>query len=79
MLSRCKVSTKLQADEALTMVAKLHGCMPSDAPTLTYNRDYVVPWEQCLVSTLLQFEIMYCSIYISVLFYYIGRAKGIPK
>ena len=57
MLSRCKVSTKLQADEALTMVAKLHGCMPSDVPTLTYSRDYGVSWEYHLVSTLLQFEL----------------------
>ncbi len=57
MLSRCKISTKLQADEALTMVAKLHGCMPSDKPTLTYSRDYGVSWEYHLVSTLLQFEL----------------------
>ena len=57
MLRRCKDITKLQADEALTMVAKLHGCMPSDVPTLTYSRDHVDSWEYCLVSTLLQYEL----------------------
>ncbi len=42
ILSWCKDSAKkLQADEALTMVAKLHGCIPSNVHTHTYNRDYV--------------------------------------
>jgi hypothetical protein len=71
ILRRCKDSTKLQADEALTMVAKLHGCMPSDAPTLTYSRDYGVSWEYhlVLVSKLLQFKL--CIVQFTSQYYFI--------
>ena len=51
------------------MVAKLHGCMPSDTPTLTYSRDYGVSWEYHLVSTLLQFEL--CIVQFTSQYYFI--------